>query len=241
MGQKSVFWSDKQKILLDFLDLRDFSLLGSSSGDFMAPRDSSSFILPCYEAPRKPSAAQTRCTVSILLALALISVSCVIYAGITSIPPGDQEESVQRKDISSQYLINPDPCDVRTNILALIIVTTRVDGFDRRRAVRSTWGSLVTPSCGVRLLFMLGAAKGKSVQKLIDSEALLYGDIIQSDLFEDSYTTASAKSLYLFQWATTFCSQSVYTVKVDDDNWLNLPMYFQFLKGKKAFWGIVSY
>lgn len=143
--------------------------------------------------------------------------------------------SVERREISKQYPINPDPCEISSKrTFLLLIVTSRVDGSEKRKAVRLTWGSLASSRCGVRLLFMIGSTRNDSAQNLAESEAAEHKDIIQSNQFDDSYTTLTAKSLHLLQWAATFCPGSEYTAKSDDDNWLNLPYYVNFLRRKRG-------
>ena len=65
---------------------------------------------------------------------------------------------------------------------------------------------------------------------MLHQEAEKYGDIIQSNQFDDKYRAAAHKAIHLFQWGGTFCPESTYTAKIDDDNWLNLPKYLKFLK-----------
>lgn len=140
------------------------------------------------------------------------------------------ENSALLESITSQYTINPYPCDILPIKPSLVIIVTgRVTGFELRQAIRATWGSLASPVCGVRLLFMVGATNNATYQDRLTTEGAMYGDLIQSNQFDDTYSTAAAKSLHLLQWSATFCSQSVYTVKIDDDNWLNLPKYSKFL------------
>lgn len=78
-----------------------------------------------------------------------------------------------------------------------------------------------------------GATTNEIFQARIETEAAIYGDIIQSNQFEDRYNTQSAKSLQLLRWSATFCTESTYTAKIDDDNWLNLPKYEQFLQTQR--------
>lgn len=89
---------------------------------------------------------------------------------------------------------------------------------------------------------MVGGTINSTEQARLRTESEMHGDLIQSNQFEDTYTTASLKSLHSLQWAATFCHRSTYTAKVDDDNWLNLPKYEKFLQSQKhtdfAFGGI---
>lgn len=147
-----------------------------------------------------------------------------------SLPSSDQF-FLDLKIVAPQYSILPAPCWVFPKpIYLMIIAVSRPNGFALRKAVRSTWGSLADPECGVRLIFIVGRTRDKSVQESLITEAEEYGDVLQSNAFEDNYRAQALKTIYLFQWSGTFCPGSVFTVKIDDDNWLNLERYVGFLK-----------
>lgn len=61
------------------------------------------------------------------------------------------------RSIARQYPISPPSCDTYPiKPFLLVIVTSRVTGFELRQAIRSTWASIASPVCGVRVLFMIG-------------------------------------------------------------------------------------
>lgn len=133
--------------------------------------------------------------------------------------------------IAQQYTIHPKPCkDLPSKTFLVLIVFSRTTGFALRQAIRKTWGSLASPVCGVRLLFMFGRVYDPELQQRLQTEAYEHGDMIQSNQFDDVYRGAAEKALHLLQWGATFCPESVYTAKIDDDNWLNLPLYYKFLQ-----------
>ncbi|OQV24590.1 putative Beta-1,3-galactosyltransferase 1 [Hypsibius exemplaris] len=136
--------------------------------------------------------------------------------------------------IAKQYDIMPKPCSafIQKPFL-LLIVFARPDGFTIRQAVRKTWASLANPICGVRVLFMFGRVYDHDVQTKLNQEAEKYGDVIQSNQFDDKYRAAAHKAIHLLQWGGTFCPESTYTAKMDDDNWLNLPKYYKFLQANQ--------
>lgn len=146
----------------------------------------------------------------------------------------EPDTDVHSLSLSQQFTINPESCgSLSVYPFLLIIAATRVNGSEIRKAIRETWGSTVTASCEVRLLFMVGRASEPKVQEHVEEEAAGHHDIIQSNQFNDTYSTATAKSLSLLQWAHIFCRRSVYTAKIDDDNWLNLPKYLRFLRSQQ--------
>lgn len=77
---------------------------------------------------------------------------------------------------------------------------------------------------------MFGRVYDTKVQSILDEEAKKYGDVIQSNQFDDKYRAAATKAVHLLQWGATFCPESTYTAKIDDDNWLNLGKYLKFLR-----------
>ncbi|XP_055333053.1 beta-1,3-galactosyltransferase 5-like [Paramacrobiotus metropolitanus] len=133
--------------------------------------------------------------------------------------------------VASQYSINPAPCStLPVKPYVVIIVFARPNGYKLRQAIRSTWGSLVDTHCGVRMLFMFGRVYDSAVQEALNEESKKYGDVIQSNQFDDRYRSAANKAVHLLQWGAAFCPESAYTAKIDDDNWLNLQKYLNFLK-----------
>ncbi|XP_055347277.1 beta-1,3-galactosyltransferase 5-like [Paramacrobiotus metropolitanus] len=133
--------------------------------------------------------------------------------------------------IARQYTIMPKTCaEMPVKPFLVLIVFSRIDAFDLRTAIRTTWGSLADTKCGIRLLFMFGRVYKDNLQRKLEAEAEKYGDIIQSNQFDDVYRSAAQKAIHLLQWSAAFCPESVYTAKIDDDNWLNLPMYYKFLQ-----------
>lgn len=149
-----------------------------------------------------------------------------------AVPPSDQF-FLDQNIVAPQYSILPAPCSAFPQPIYLVIIAvSRPNGFALREAVRATWGSLADPDCGVRLIFFLGKTLDALTQDSISKEAEQYGDILQTLQFEDNYRAQSLKSIYLFQWSGTFCSESIFTAKIDDDNWLNLERYVDFLKNQ---------
>lgn len=133
--------------------------------------------------------------------------------------------------VRSQYLHHPAPCNTPLSSLYMMIaVITAPGNFGMRTAIRTTWGSLAKPRCGVRIIFVLGRVSKHETQRLLDQEARLHKEILQSNQYDDLYRSSTLKTLHLFQWCAAFCAHSKYIVRIDDDAWLNLPKYYTFLK-----------
>ncbi|XP_055344103.1 lactosylceramide 1,3-N-acetyl-beta-D-glucosaminyltransferase-like [Paramacrobiotus metropolitanus] len=151
--------------------------------------------------------------------------------GLQKLPADFAAYSLKPAKVAPQYSISPQPCSSYPDpIFLLIIAVTRPDGFALRRAVRTTWGSLAEPRCGVRLLFIAARTRDLKTQVELQREAGEYGDIIQSNVFDDNYRAQALKAIHLFQWAGTFCPNATFTAKIDDDNWLNIEKYVGFLR-----------
>ena len=135
---------------------------------------------------------------------------------------------VDRHAVKWQYDLMPEQCD--KNISLVIAVISQPLGNKVRQAIRQTWGSLVEPRCGMKLMFVLERLLDAELQQELVIESDKYGDILQSNQFEDSYRASTIKTLQLFQWCAAFCGKSKYIVRIDDDVWLNVPGFHHFLR-----------
>ena len=90
---------------------------------------------------------------------------------------------------SADFRINPrhEICghanEKKITLLSLVIV--RVDSFEHRSLMRSTWASkLLFPR--MQVVFVLGYSANSTVNKMVKDESVIYGDIVQGE-FLDSY------------------------------------------------------
>ncbi|KHJ42248.1 N-acetyllactosaminide 3-alpha-galactosyltransferase [Trichuris suis] len=99
-----------------------------------------------------------------------------------------------------------------TEVKLVIVLKTRVEEVEQRRAIRETWAS--------QLRWPVVFAVGKSVHSAhnlnIINESSIYGDILQAD-FIDSYFNLSLKSLSILQWMVEYCAQVDLFVQGDSD------------------------
>ena len=128
-----------------------------------------------------------------------------------------------------KYLINPeDACsdkdilNERKRVTVLILVASATPHVQKREAIRRTWirGAKVH-NISLRALFLLGVPKYRNLQTVINAEAKMYNDIVQED-FVDSYYNLSIKTIMGMKWAATFCKNSDYIMKADDDVVVNV-------------------
>ncbi|XP_058498827.1 UDP-GlcNAc:betaGal beta-1,3-N-acetylglucosaminyltransferase 7, like [Solea solea] len=107
----------------------------------------------------------------------------------------------------------------------LIVVKSVIEQHDRRDAVRKTWGKEQTiDGKRIKTLFLLGRATAgkdtKNLQKLIEFEDQIYGDILQWD-FMDTFFNLTLKEVNFLKWFHIYCSNVQFVFKGDDDIFVN--------------------
>lgn len=124
----------------------------------------------------------------------------------------------------------------------VIFIFSAAQQVERRKALRETWGTLVEPKCGTRLIFVLGLqnetpgtqAEVKKFQDQVNSEAEKYKDILQFGHFIDNSRSPTVKALKTFEWSLRECPKAEYTMKGEDHVWLNLPDFTKWVKEQKG-------
>ena len=120
-------------------------------------------------------------------------------------------------------------CPAQGRHLQLVILITTAPGHERqRKAIRLTWGGAVTQRRDVSLLFFLGRTS-ETVQKAVDAEQEIYGDIVQGN-FVDAYKNPTLKSAVMLEWLDTFCPEVRMILKTDDDIFINTDNLLTFIK-----------
>ena len=117
----------------------------------------------------------------------------------------------------------------RKHLTLLILITSNVSNFYRRKSIRMSWGK--TPSTQVnydfRTFFAVGKTKDNEVMKKVNDESAFYKDIIFGDFYEIFYNLPFKVEIG-FEWAYKHCSFDYY-LKTDDDVFINLPNLFELL------------
>ncbi|KAI4905264.1 hypothetical protein NFI96_004843 [Prochilodus magdalenae] len=145
---------------------------------------------------------------------------------------------------SPQILIDqPNKCaplDGKGHVFLLFAVKSTPRHFERRQAVRDTWGKEKVYQDGlfVKTVFLLGSTSvdDPNLDKLITFEAQEYGDLLVWD-FQDSFYNLTLKEHVFFKWALYRCSQVSFIFKGDDDvfaNTLAILSHLQSLDSDKA-------
>ncbi|XP_075707187.1 acetylgalactosaminyl-O-glycosyl-glycoprotein beta-1,3-N-acetylglucosaminyltransferase-like [Rhinoderma darwinii] len=129
------------------------------------------------------------------------------------------------------------------DVFLLLAIKTAPENFERREAIRRTWGEEKTYS-GAKLkrIFLSGVPRAKEQTKrmmeLLSTESQIYGDILQWN-FEDSFYNLTLKQVLFHQWFHQKCPGAQFIFNGDDDvfvNTLNVITYLQSteISGRKS-------
>lgn len=122
-------------------------------------------------------------------------------------------------------LINhPETC-ADGEVHLLMVVKSVIEQHDRREAVRKTWGKEQTvDGKKIKTLFLLGRPNigkdTKNLQKLIEFEDQIFGDILQWD-FMDTFFNLTLKEVNFLKWFHIYCPNVQFIFKGDDDVFVN--------------------
>ena len=130
-----------------------------------------------------------------------------------------------------KYLIREDNiCNsTDSSVYLIVIVCVAAANLKGRVTIRETWGSVVKTNKEVKLIFMLGQTLNAQVQNQINNESSHFHDIVQED-FLDSYRNLSLKSAAMLKWSYRYCPSAKYTLKADDDMFVNIEYLLIVLK-----------
>ncbi|XP_075997769.1 lactosylceramide 1,3-N-acetyl-beta-D-glucosaminyltransferase A-like [Genypterus blacodes] len=141
--------------------------------------------------------------------------------------------------VSHPYLINhPQKCrDGNNNVLLLLFVKSSPVSFERRQAIRETWGNesyiSLQNGASVRVVFALGVhpviEDGPRVQRALLQEDQTYGDLIQQD-FVDTFYNLTVKLMLQFHWGYLFCPHAHFFMSADDDMFVHTPNLVKYLR-----------
>ncbi|CAL1538673.1 unnamed protein product [Lymnaea stagnalis] len=135
------------------------------------------------------------------------------------------------------YIHNPSNVCTLHRTEVLLVVPSAPGNFENRAKVRlSKRGGYVRNwRNGAVLLFFIGNPSndesGIEIQTKIDKESLLYGDIVQEN-FEDVYKNIRLKAVSMLKWASTFCQETKYVIRTDDDVRVDIPKLLSVLEAK---------
>ena len=109
-------------------------------------------------------------------------------------------------------------------IFILVYVHSAPEHYQRRLAIRETWGARNTfqPDFEIRIVFAVGVREEKPLlQDALEMESSQYGDILQENYY-DSYKNLSLKGLSALQFLSLNCHHVPFILKTDDDTFVNM-------------------
>ncbi len=166
---------------------------------------------------------------------------------ITHVQPLRSDFGPVLNDVTSfKYIINTKSClplssvnkaKTRRMIPSLFVaVISAPSYFEKRQSIRETWRKhLFEHHSDVHVAgfaFILGSPQGEGdvkVQKAIEEENRLKGDIIQVDM-ADAYHNLTTKVAALLNWIAGHCQGVDFVLKVDDDVYVNVRNLVSVLK-----------
>lgn len=121
--------------------------------------------------------------------------------------------------------------DYSGRLRLVYIVKSAINNFDRRLAIRNSWGFEKRFSdVPIRTVFLLGIdPEDVDLQTDVEKEQQKYGDIVQAD-FIDSYFNNTIKTMTGFKWAVTFCPDSKFYMFSDDDMYISTKNVLRFIR-----------
>ncbi|XP_012143049.2 beta-1,3-galactosyltransferase brn isoform X3 [Megachile rotundata] len=136
-------------------------------------------------------------------------------------------------DYNFSFLIdNHEKCieTPRTTFRVVYIVKSAIEHFERRSAIRNSWGFekrfFDVPS---KTVFMLGISPSDEIQAKVKVEAATYKDIIQAN-FIDTYYNNTIKTMMSFKWLIKRCLNSKFYMFVDDDIYVSVKNVLRFIR-----------
>ncbi|KAM3622643.1 uncharacterized protein V6R79_001519 [Siganus canaliculatus] len=129
--------------------------------------------------------------------------------------------------INQPHICNGDP-------FLLLVVKSLIPHFERRQAIRETWGRAgVVGNRTVATVFLLGHALTMDhfpdLLGMLHHEAEVHKDILQWD-YRDTFFNLTLKEVLFLEWFSHYCPQVQYILKGDDDVFVNTVRIIEFLE-----------
>lgn len=145
-----------------------------------------------------------------------------------------QEEAARFN--SFPYLLNQNNVCKDKDVLLLLFVKSSPENFERRQAIRSTWGneSYVSHELGVilKVVFVMGVHTDVTNSFLLQDlheEHKNYGDLVQQE-FLDTFHNLTIKLLLQFRWMHENCAHAHFMMSADDDVFVHMPNLVRYLQ-----------
>lgn len=117
----------------------------------------------------------------------------------------------------------------------LLAVKSLTPHFDRRQAIRESWGRAgILANQRVATVFLLGKTLESdffpNVSSMLHYEASLHGDLLQWD-YRDTFFNLTLKDVLFLEWRAERCPSARFVFKGDDDVFVNTRNMLNFLSG----------
>ena len=121
-----------------------------------------------------------------------------------------------------EFIVNPSHICNDRKLFLLTIVHSASRNFEKRKAIRETWGKGgIQPHLSHRLVFAVGHGNTEKVNQDLLQEAKSYNDILYID-FMDTYRNLTFKALASHRWIVRNCMHTKFVLKSDDDAFVNI-------------------
>lgn len=135
------------------------------------------------------------------------------------------------------YVINNDVCQEK-KMFAVVIVHSHPANHERRDAMRRNIPDEDLADLGMRRVFLLAKAEWddqplytKTPQNQISEENVIHRDIVQGN-FKEHYHNLTYKHIMGLQWVNTYCPQTKFIIKMDDDIIVDIYRFRSLLKSR---------
>ncbi|CAH1773560.1 unnamed protein product [Owenia fusiformis] len=147
----------------------------------------------------------------------------------TSIQQNTVDLPTPQSWFKSTYIINEESLCRNNNTDILFYIHTAPNHKNRRDIIRSTWGGRTQyRDYNITVVFLLGHSNDSKINKGIHNESTIHHDIIQGT-FRDTYLNLTYKARMGLTWVNTYCSNTRYIIKTDDDVFVNIPILIKTL------------
>ena len=120
----------------------------------------------------------------------------------------------------------------RKDLFLLVMIASRVISFERRRAVRLSWGNPLNKvnkqtsfgdkqTTAWQVLFLIGKSPQQIKNMLVEQEHEKYKDVLRDSDYEDTYENLPKKVSSGIAWLSENCVPK-YLLKSDDDVFVNV-------------------
>ena len=156
---------------------------------------------------------------------------------INQLQHGEQPDLLPVNEYFYPYIyLHKEKCQSSESIRIAYIVKSAYENFEKRKAIRNSWGfenrfSDVT----TRTVFLVGKKNVENeIKKRFEKEVEEHKDIIQGD-FLDSYFNNTIKTMMGLHWTFHYCNQAKYFLFVDDDYYVSTRNVLRFLRDPRNY------